>query len=756
MNTPLLALSAVGVMGAILFRYTGHSAVADIALYIAIVPSFVMLAFETVRSAFGGKGGVDLLAAIAMGGAVALGELFAGAIIALMYAGGRSLEDYARQRTGRALTRLLEGMPRTAHRYEDGRLVDVPAESVLPDDKLLIPAGESVPVDGLLATGEAVLDESSLTGESVPVRLVGGGMVRSGSLNAGAAFDLMATATSGDSAYAKIVHLVKSAQNTKAPFVRIADRYALFFVPLALSIAAAAWFFSGDPVRALAVVVVATPCPLLLAAPVAIISGMARAARRGILVKDAGALETLARARTLLFDKTGTLTSGTARLVRIETVGSISSEELLMLAASLEQASGHVMASAIVSMAKSHGVMLALPKKVDEAPGAGLAGIVNDRRVVIGGHRYVTARSTESEWTGHVQQIASREGVEAVFIAVDGAVAGALLMADEIRIETPSALRRLRRAGIERIVMVTGDRSDVAESVGTALGVDAIFSERSPEDKVEAVSAERVTGVTVMVGDGVNDAPALAAADVGIAMGARGSGASVEAGDVVLLVDRLDRLAEALTIAQRSRAIALQSVIAGMGLSFIGMLVAAFGYLPPVAGALFQEVVDVVVILNALRALTPGIRKHASAHLAVENVERLQAEHRALAPMIDHLLSVADQLDTQPAADTRAELERLASWLDEDLLPHEADDERELYPMLARQVGGTDPLAGMSRAHREIIHLATRYRHRVATLPDDGPGVDDRRELRRLLYGLGAVLRLHMAQEDETYEILRS
>lgn len=595
-------------------------------------------------------------------------------------------------------------MPRVAHRYEGDRLVDIPAEEVLPDDRLLVPAGETVPVDGLLAGGTAALDESALTGESVPVRLDGGGAVRSGTLNVGAAFDLVAIATAGDGAYASIVRLVEGAQATKAPFVRLADRYALLFVPVALGVAAAAWSFSGDPVRALAVIVVATPCPLLLAAPVAIIAG----------------------------------------------------EELLRLAASLEQASGHVTATAIVAAARGRGIELALPNGVDEVPGAGLAGGVGGTRVIVGGHRFVTTRAPGSAWAGRIRRSASLEGVEAVFVAVDGAVAGALLMADEIRLETPSALRRLRRAGIGRVVMVTGDRADVARSVGAALGVDAVLPERSPEDKVAAVVAERANAVTVMVGDGVNDAPALAAADVGIAMGARGSGASVEAGDVVLLVDRLDRLAEALGIAQRSRAIALQSVVAGMGLSFVGMLVAAFGYLPPVAGAVAQEGIDLVVILNALRALVPARSERSAGSLAATTVERLQAEHRALAPMIDRLSSVADRLGEMPASDACAELERLDAWLAGTLVPHESDDDRTLYPLIARQVGGTDPLAGMSRGHREIVHLATRFRHRGASLPDDGPGIEDRRELRRLLHGVGAVLRLHMAQEDETYELLKA
>ncbi len=755
LDIALMVLGAAGLAMGLGLRFAGEETLAQLALYVAIVPSLVVLAAKSVRDALRGRGGVDVLAIVAMLGAVVLDELVAGAVIALMYASGRSLEGHARRRARRALTRLLEGVPTLAHRYDGDGLTDVAVDRVRPGDRLMVPTGEVVAVDGMIVSGSAVVDESALTGEALPVRIDGGGPVSSGAVNSGPPFDMVAAKGSVDSAYHRIVRLVEGAQASKAPFVRLADRYALLFVPVALAVAAAAWLISGDPVRALAVVVVATPCPLLLAAPVAIISGIARAARRGVLVKDAGALETLARARVLLFDKTGTLTTGSARLVRIETAAERDAGEVLRLAASLEQASPHVMAKAIVAAGRERGAALALPRGVREAPGAGIAGEVDGHQIAVGGHGFVSSHAQDTPWAQRVLQRASWEGAGVVFVAVDGVLTGALLMADEVRVETPAALRKLRRAGIRRVVMVTGDRADVAESVGAALGVDAVLAERSPEDKVDAVASERLADVTVMVGDGVNDAPALAAADVGVAMGARGSGASAEAGDVVLLVDRLDRLAEALQIARRSRAIATQSVVAGMGLSFVGMGAAAFGYLPPVAGAIAQEVIDVVVILNALRALGAAPGERPGQPLPGAMIEGLLAEHRRLAPTVERLFTVADRLDTVAPGDARRDLAALDTWLREHLVPHEAHDDRALYPELAQRLGGDDPLASLSRAHREIIHLARRYQHRIETLPETGPGEEDVRELRRLLYGLGAVLRLHMAQEEELFEMMR-
>jgi heavy metal translocating P-type ATPase len=428
------------------------------------------------------------------------------------------------------------------------------------------------------------------------------------------------------------VRLVREAQTSKAPFVRLADRYSLWFLPLTLGVAALAWAISGNPVRALAVLVVATPCPLILAAPVAIVAGISRAAHRGVIVKGGGALETLARARTLVFDKTGTLTSGSARVASVEVFGTIDADELLRLAASLDQVSLHVFANGIVTAARKRRIDLEFPTDVREHGGKGIEGAVGGRHVALGQARWLSAGRPLQEAAAGLRRRIASDGSMAVFVAIDGSIAGALLMEDPVRAETPRALRTLRLAGINRIVLLSGDRKDVANAVGSALGVDVVLSEHSPEQKVQAVLNERARGVTVMVGDGINDAPALAAADVGIAMGARGATASSEAADAVIVVDRLDRVAEAILIARRARDIAVQSVLAGMALSGFGMVLALLGVLPPVAGAIFQEAIDVAVILNALRAIGGGeLREPAAEEVEMGNFSSLSSKDESSA-----------------------------------------------------------------------------------------------------------------------------
>ena len=337
-----------------------------------------------------------------------------------------------------------------------------------------------------------------------------------------------------------------------------------------------------------------------------------------------------------------------------------------------------------------------------------------------------------------------------MFVGIDGEVSGALVVDDPIRPDTPRVIRALRRAGIRRVVMVTGDHPDVAESVGAALGVDRILSERAPDEKVEAVTAEREEGVVMMVGDGLNDAPALAAADVGVAMGARGATASSEAADVVLVVDRLDRLVDAMSIAQRSRRIALQSVVIGMGLAFVFMVLGAFGVFHPAMGALLQEVIDVAAILNALRALGSGTRAPAGGP-ATDVAERFRKEHVEFAPEVQRIRSVADRMETLPSVELHTELEAARVFLCERLPRHEEEEEAAVYPVVAKMMGGEDPMSSMARAHVEISHLVRVYRQLLDELPPEGPDRDDLVDLRRVLYGLHAILRLHFAQEEEAY-----
>jgi heavy metal translocating P-type ATPase len=718
-----------------------------------VLPALLLLTIEVARQLSRIEPGVDLIAGLAMGGALALGEDLAGVVIALMFTGGNVLEEFARRRANRELTALMARRPRTAHREIDGALEDLPVEQVAVGDTLLVKSGEVLPVDGRLLDAAASLDESALTGEALPVEFRQGAALRSGTVNAGPPFRLRADTTAAGSTYADVVRLVEAAQEQKAPFVRLADRWSLAFLGLTLLIAGLAWLVSGDPVRALAVLVVATPCPLILAAPVAVVAGISAAARQGALVKGGGALETLARARTVMLDKTGTLTTGVARLIGVEARDAIAAERLLVLAASLEQVSQHVLAGSVTAAARDRGLELTMPEGVSEAPGAGIEGVVAGSRVRLGGLDWVWPESPPP-WAEALVRRARADGTSTVFLAVDGRSAGALLLADEIRREAPRALRSLHRAGIARVVMLSGDRRDVAETVAAALGVDAVLADRSPQDKVDAVRAERAEGVTVMVGDGLNDAPALAAADVGVAMGARGAGAASEAADVVLLVDRLDALATAILVSRRARRIALESVLAGMALSTLGMMAAAAGWLPPVAGALMQELIDVAVILNALRALGDGRRPPPT--LPEARVRSLIAEHGTLAVVLDRLRATADRLGVaQDGRALRAELAALTRDLQR-ILEHERSDEADLHPKIAGMVGGRDPMAAISRTHREIAHLGRRFARIVQDLPPGGPDAGETAELRRVLYALEAILRLHFAQEDELYDSVAS
>ena len=754
LSSIFLALAVAGIIGGGVLWFAGDRYAANAVWALTTAIGLVPIGWEVVSGIWRRQPGVDLIALLAMAGALALEEYLAGAVIAFMLATGRTLEDFAEGRAHRELSALLERAPRVAHRYEHGALASVPVEEVVPGDTLLVKQGEVLPVDGIVAQGGAVLDESALTGESRPIERAEGEPVRSGALNAGGAFDLRAIATAERSTYAGIVRLVEQAERERAPFVRLADRYALIFIPLTLVIAGTAWAVTGDPVRALAVLVAATPCPLILAAPIAIVAGISRAAKRGVIVKGGSALEALARGRVLLFDKTGTLTSGSPELADVEAFGPHHPEEVLRLAASLDQLSPHVLATAIVAAARARSLELSFPERVEEEPGAGIRGSVDGRVVALGKAAWVAREQPLPARARDVRRRSAMEGSSCVIVAIDGEVAGALVLDDPVRPDAPRVIRSLRRAGIERVVMVTGDHPDVAESVGIAIGVDRILSERDPADKVDAVKAEREGGLTIMVGDGVNDAPALAAADVGVAMGARGATASSEAADVVLAVDRLDRVAEAMRIARRSRGIAVESVLVGMGLSLAAMLLGAFGVLKPIGGALAQEVIDVAVILNALRALRPGRGTLGRPGPGSNVGERFRDEHREFTPHLQRIRTVADRLETYSADEVMTELEQIRWFLLERLVQHEQEEEAAVYPVVAELLGGEDPMGSMERAHMEIEHLARVFGHLLSDLPPEGPGPEDLIDLRRVLYGLHAILRLHFAQEEEAYSWL--
>jgi heavy metal translocating P-type ATPase len=601
MSARLVALLALlGLAGGFVLHVLGIDAPAHLAWAATTALLLVPLTVSVARTLRRGDLGVDAIALVSMAGALALGEYLAGAVIALMLAGGNALEEVADRRARRELSALVERAPRSALVRRDDSFQEVSVEDVVPGDVVLVRAGEVVPVDGLVVGEEAVVDESALTGEPLPVTVHRGGQVRSGTTSAGSAFELRALRPAAESAYAALVRLVQQAGSERAPFVRMADRYAAFFLPLTALIAGAAWAVSGDPVRALAVFVVATPCPLILAAPIALMSGLSRAARTGIVVKGAGAIERLGKARTVLLDKTGTLTLGQPQLAEIVSLDGLPEDETLRLAASLDRLSAHPLAAALVAGAGQRGLELSLPDTAEETLGHGIEGTVDGHRVLVGSARWLRARgvaATDQALDG---------GSARVYVAIDGAPAAVVVLEDRVREDAAALVPGLRQAGIEHVALVTGDKAAAAERVAGDLGIDHVYAEQTPEQKlalVRALQAQPGLRNVVMVGDGINDAPALALADVGIAMGTIGATVSSETADAVILVERVNRVADAVRVGRRALAIARQSVLLGLSASLVAMGFAAAGFLPPVMGALTQEVIDVGVILNALRAL---------------------------------------------------------------------------------------------------------------------------------------------------------
>ena len=597
----IAAVALVAVLLGLVFAAVGMHRPADWLWAATTAMLLVPLTVSVLRSLLHGDVGVDAIALFSMAGALALGEYLAGAVVALMLAGGNALEESANRRARRELTALVERAPRSALVRRGDELVELPVDAVAADDVVLVRAGEVVPVDGMVESDEAIVDESALTGEPLPITVHRGGNVRSGTAAAGAAFELRALRPAAESAYSALVRLVERAGQERAPFVRIADRYALFFLPATMLVAAIAWAVSGDAVRALAVFVVATPCPLILAAPIALMSGLSRAARAGVVVKGAGTIEQLGEARSVLFDKTGTVTLGHPEFDRVVSTNGLPGSETLRLAASLDQLSSHPLAKALVAGAEEQNLTLMIPEKTQEVFGRGVSGTVDGHSVLVGSAGWLREHQIEPTLPDGLDG-----GDAKVLVGVDGTFAGLVLIGDRLRADSIELVPRLREVGVLHVALVTGDKRAVADRVGRTLGVDRVYAEQTPEDKLDVVRALRersdLRGV-VMVGDGINDAPALALADVGIAMGTAGATVSSETADAVILVDRVDRVADAIRIGRRSLHIAKQSVIAGIGISLVAMGFAAAGYLPPVSGALLQEVIDVGVILNALRAL---------------------------------------------------------------------------------------------------------------------------------------------------------
>jgi len=587
---------AASIVGLILELLKYHLAANIIIGSVAIAEVFPLLwdMWDDIRN---GSYGIDILAATAVVASVVLHQYWAGMVVVLMLTGGKGLEDFAEHRAKSELDALLEHAPQTAHVIRKGKTLEVKVNDIRIGDKIVIKAGELVPVDAVIIEGMASFDESSLTGESLPQLKRQHATLLSGSIDLDGAVTAKAIATAADSQYQQIIKLVRGAAATKAPFVRLADRYSLPFTVLAYALASSVWIISGHAIRFLEVIIVATPCPLLLAAPIALMSGMARASRYGIIVKTGSALERLAEAKTIAFDKTGTLTRGEPSVHTIKTFKDFSSDEVLRLAASLEQSSSHVLAQAIVTDAKLKNLKLVKAKHVQEISGLGLQATLKEKKLLVG--RLSLLQENDVKLPANLKH--SDINQTAVYVAVNGQLAGVITLIDEVRPEAAATLSRLRALGMREIIMVTGDNKATARTIAKQLGIDHVHAETLPADKLNIVTETKERPL-IFVGDGVNDAPVLTAADVGIALGARGSAAASDSADVVIMLDDISRVATGIEIADKTFSIARQSIMAGILLSVFLMVIFASGSFPPLLGAVLQEVVDVVVIFNALRA----------------------------------------------------------------------------------------------------------------------------------------------------------
>lgn len=744
----LLIWVLLGLAGGAILLALGRDAASVWVWSITALPVATHVAIGVVRSLLGGKLGVDVIALAAILAAVTMSQPLTGAVVALMVAGGEALESWAEGRATRALTALLARAPRQAARVTATGIEEISVDAIAVGDTLLVRKGETVPADGVLEDAAATLDDSALTGESLPVNLLRHGKLRSGAVNAGGAFRFRATRNAEASSYAAIIRLTRDAAETRPPLARLADQWALGFVALTVVVAGGAWAWTGDAMRALAVLVVATPCPLILAAPIALVAGIGRAAARGIVIKGGGALERLARVQTVLFDKTGTLTTGHLRLAAMDVAAGMDRDAALRLAGILAQGSTHPVSEALAAAARARGLDLPLVDGPEEAAGGGVAGDVDGRHLLLGSQAFLAKRGVAD--LGGL-------GASAAMVAVTGSVSwlaqddravAVFVLADSLRPEAPRTLRALRALGVTRMVMLTGDRAAAAAPIAASLRLDAVQADCAPAQKITAVQQESARAATAMVGDGINDAPALAAAGVGIAMGAQGTAAAAEAGDVVLLVDRLDRIVDAIAIAQRSRRIALQAIALGMGLSGLAMAVAAAGFLTPLAGAVLQEGIDVTAILYALTALRPGWREAPPTPLpASAGLADRQAEHVALRGLGEALRDAAESIGAGP--DALPVIQALEARLKTELLPHQRAEETTLYPLAAQRLGGQDPMGPLIRMHTAIEVLVGQVSNLLAVAEGSEGWSAASGPLRRSLFELEAMLSLHLSIEEE-------
>jgi heavy metal translocating P-type ATPase len=593
--------------GAILQLGFGDPSLARWVWYATLVIGGAPIVWGTFRGMLRKHFASDVVAMLAIIAAILMDQAFAGVVVVLMQSGGEAVEDYGLRRASSSLDALLARAPKLARVLSDGILREIPVSEVTVGDTLVVRPGDLVPVDGTVILGSTEIDESALTGEPLPKTKSVGDRVLSGSVNTNLAFQMRADKPSSESQYAKIVELVRRAQEEKPPIQRLADHYAVYFTPITLAVCLLGFLVTKNPVTVLSVLVVATPCPLILATPIAVISGVNRAAKRGIIVKSGAALEQIGKARAVAFDKTGTITYGTPYVEEIITIDHhYTSDEILYNAACVGQLSSHVAARSVAGTALQRFSKLEVPMNFKETPGAGVEGTVGGKNVVIGSKRYIESLIGE-ELTGRLLQevlgVTSYQGRLLTFVAISAKLAGVIVLGDQIRSGAPVMVQKLRDLGVEETVMLTGDNAENAQTIARSAGIQEVEANLLPGQKVEALQLLRQRfDPLVMVGDGINDAPALATATVGVAMGAHGAGISAEAADVVLIVDDVTAVADAVQIGQRMLKVAKQGIFLGLGFSFALMSIAAFGFIPPAIGAMLQEVIDASVVLNALRA----------------------------------------------------------------------------------------------------------------------------------------------------------
>ncbi|MCX6753047.1 MAG: heavy metal translocating P-type ATPase [Candidatus Nomurabacteria bacterium] len=569
---------------------------------ITLIIGTLPLIYKILKDIFCGHFGIDLIAIVAIVASFFMGQYLAGNIILLMLSGGEALEVYALKRARRELSNLISNAPSFAHIKKDGNLIDVNVDQVKVGDIIFIKTGEIIAADGIVVLGSSQVDESALTGESLPAEKEIGSSVFSGSINKSNILEVEVIRKPSESKYEQIISLIKKAEENRAPVVRLADKYSIWFTVITFSLATLAWFLAKDSVRLLAVLVVATPCPLILATPIAMISGISRSAKRGIIVKNGGALEVLAETNAFIFDKTGTLTLGQPEIVDVISFGK-DKNEVLRISASLDQLSLHVLARSLQSYALKNNIVLSIPTNFKEDFGEGVSGDLDNQTFFFGKLKFLEMKGINiSKEVLDKHLTFQSEGKIAVYCGDKNNLLGIIIFADVVRPETKNLFTNLKEKGIEKIVMLTGDKKAVAEIIAKDLGIDDIHAEALPENKVfEVQDHKKQFGKVAMIGDGINDAPALSTADVGIALGGHGGSASSDSGDIVIMVDDLNRVGEAYTIAKNTLKIAKQGIFFGIGVSIILMIIAAFGYISPIYGALIQEALDVLVILNALR-----------------------------------------------------------------------------------------------------------------------------------------------------------